>query len=227
MDDFHNLPWPRQNSRCRTQSEFERNAGRPHSNRDGNLNVRNWRHHRRRAAGLRTCRVRGYPDREWSGIRCPRTGQPHILRAQNPGASADSRSACTTGLDAVQWAAQQIADGYADFALAGATDAPFAELAYATLSALGILTTYDGPPSKASRPYDLNRDGMVLGEGAAVVILEELKVPIAVEHQSMPKFSAMATGTRAGTVREPTRRKRLSPHGIRSALSMAGLTPGT
>src|SRR5262245_3223484 len=70
-------------------------------------------------------------------------------------------SACTTGLDAVQWATQQVADGYADLAFAGATDAPFAELAYATLSALGILTTYEGPPRKASRPYDLNRDGMV------------------------------------------------------------------
>jgi 3-oxoacyl-[acyl-carrier-protein] synthase II len=82
-------------------------------------------------------------------------------------------SACTTGLDAVQWAATQIADGYADVAFAGATDAPLAELAYATLSALGILTKYDGPPAQASRPYDLHRDGMVLGEGAAVVVLEE------------------------------------------------------
>jgi 3-oxoacyl-(acyl-carrier-protein) synthase len=83
-------------------------------------------------------------------------------------------SACTTGLDAVQWGATQIADGYADVALTGATDAPLAELAYASLSALGILTKYDGEPGKACRPYDLHRDGMVLGEGAAVVILEEL-----------------------------------------------------
>jgi 3-oxoacyl-[acyl-carrier-protein] synthase II len=87
-------------------------------------------------------------------------------------------SACTTGLDAVQWAATQIADGYTDAAFAGATDAPLAELAYATLSALGILTKYDGPPAKASRPYDLHRDGMVLGEGAAVVVLEEREAAI-------------------------------------------------
>jgi 3-oxoacyl-[acyl-carrier-protein] synthase II len=83
-------------------------------------------------------------------------------------------SACTTGLDAVQWATTQIADGDADVAFAGSTDAPLAELAYATLSALRVLTKYEGPPGKASRPYDLHRDGMVLGEGAAVVILEEL-----------------------------------------------------
>jgi 3-oxoacyl-[acyl-carrier-protein] synthase II len=83
-------------------------------------------------------------------------------------------SACTTGVDAVQWATTQIADGYADLAFGGATDAPLAELAYATLSALGILTKYTGAPARASRPYDLHRDGMVLGEGAAVVVLEEL-----------------------------------------------------
>lgn len=83
-------------------------------------------------------------------------------------------SACTTGLDAVHWGATQIADGYADLAFVGASDAPLAELAYATLSALGILTKYAGPPPQASRPYELHRDGMVLGEGAAVVLLEEL-----------------------------------------------------
>src|SRR5437762_3217124 len=59
-------------------------------------------------------------------------------------------SACTTGMDAIAWAATQIADGYADVALAGATDAPLAELAYASLCRLGILTKYDGPPNKAS-----------------------------------------------------------------------------
>ncbi len=83
-------------------------------------------------------------------------------------------SACTTGVDAVQWGTTQIADAYADCAIVGATDAPLAELAYATLSALGILTRFSGPPARASRPYDLHRDGMVLAEGAAVIVLEEL-----------------------------------------------------
>ena len=94
--------------------------------------------------------------------------------------SADLGSECNdTGLDAVQWATTQIADGDADVAFAGSTDAPLAELAYATLSALRILTKYEGPPGQASRPYDLHRDGMVLGEGAAVVVLEELGSDIA------------------------------------------------
>ena len=78
-------------------------------------------------------------------------------------------SACTTGFDAVDWATSQIADGHADLAFAGATDAPLAELAYAALSALGILA-----PDGISRPYDLHRSGMILGEGAAVLLLEEI-----------------------------------------------------
>ena len=77
-------------------------------------------------------------------------------------------SACTTGFDAVDWATSQIADGYADLALAGATDAPLAALAYAALSALGIFAS-DG----ISRPYDLHRSGMILGEGAGVLVLED------------------------------------------------------
>jgi 3-oxoacyl-[acyl-carrier-protein] synthase II len=134
-------------------------------------------------------------------------------------------SACTTGLDAVQWATQQIADGYADFALAGATDAPFAELAYATLSALSILTTYEGPPSKASRPYDLHRDGMVLGEGAAVVILEELGGAIARGAPLYAEVLGYGHGNEGGYgPRTDTAEKALT-HGIRSALAMAGLTP--
>jgi len=79
-------------------------------------------------------------------------------------------SACTTGFDAVDWATSQIADGHADLAFAGATDAPLAQLAYAALSALGIFAS-DG----ISRPYDLHRTGMILGEGAAVLVLEEME----------------------------------------------------
>jgi len=134
-------------------------------------------------------------------------------------------SACTTGLDAVQWASQQIANGYADLALAGATDAPFAPLAYATLSALGILTTYDGPPSKASRPYDLNRDGMVLGEGAAVVVLEELDSALTRGAPVYAEVLGFGHGNEGGYGPRTDTAERALASGIRAALSMAGLAP--
>jgi 3-oxoacyl-[acyl-carrier-protein] synthase II len=128
-------------------------------------------------------------------------------------------SACTTGLDAVDWATSQIADGHADLALAGATDAPLAELAYATLSALGIFAS-DG----ICRPYDLHRTGMVLGEGAAILVLEDE------DHartRGAPVYAAVlgaGHGNEAGYgPRTDTAEKALS-NAIRTALSRAGLS---
>jgi 3-oxoacyl-[acyl-carrier-protein] synthase II len=135
-------------------------------------------------------------------------------------------SACSTGLDAVQWATAQIADDYADVAFAGSTDAPLAELAYATLSALGILTKYEGPPDKASRPYDLHRDGMVLGEGAAVVILEELRSAISRGGQVYAEVLGYGHGNEGGYgPRTDTAEKALAD-AIRAALTHARLTSG-
>ncbi|MEX2224699.1 MAG: beta-ketoacyl-[acyl-carrier-protein] synthase family protein [Candidatus Rokuibacteriota bacterium] len=84
-------------------------------------------------------------------------------------------SACATGLDAIQWATDQIRNDEADVVFAGSTEAPISEFCFATLCALGALSKFDDPPLKASRPYDRRRDGLVLGEGAAICVLEELE----------------------------------------------------
>ncbi len=84
-------------------------------------------------------------------------------------------SACATGLDAIQWAVDQIQSSQADVVFAGSTEAPLSEFCFATLCALGALSKFDDPPLKASRPYDRRRDGLVLGEGAAICVLEDLE----------------------------------------------------
>jgi 3-oxoacyl-(acyl-carrier-protein) synthase len=84
-------------------------------------------------------------------------------------------SACSTGLDAIQWGSDQIQNDQAEIVFAGSTEAPISEFCFATLCALGALSTFDDPPLKASRPYDRRRDGLVLGEGAAICVLEELE----------------------------------------------------
>jgi 3-oxoacyl-[acyl-carrier-protein] synthase II len=84
-------------------------------------------------------------------------------------------SACATGLDAIQWGVDQIHEGRADVVFAGSTEAPISEFCFATLCALGALSKFDDPPLRASRPYDRRRDGLVLGEGAAICVLEELE----------------------------------------------------
>jgi 3-oxoacyl-[acyl-carrier-protein] synthase II len=134
-------------------------------------------------------------------------------------------SACTTGADAVHWASTQISDGYADVGLAGATDAPLAELAYATLSALGILTRFTGPPAEASRPYDLHRDGMVVGEGAAVIILEELDHAVARGALIYAEVSGCGHGNEGGYGPRSDAAEKALAHAIQSALAEARLTP--
>jgi len=80
---------------------------------------------------------------------------------------------CTAGLDAVGHGAQLIREGSADVVLAGATDAPLSPITLACFDAIKATSPNNDDPEHASRPFDLNRDGFVLGEGAAVLVVEE------------------------------------------------------
>lgn len=84
-------------------------------------------------------------------------------------------SACCTGIDTIAWGADQIRAGTIDMAVVGATDAPLSAFTFGLFAAGGFLSTWTGPPAEASRPYDALRCGLVLSEGAAVLVLEELE----------------------------------------------------
>ncbi len=80
---------------------------------------------------------------------------------------------CTSGLDSVGYAADLVRDGSADVMVAGASDAPISPITVACFDAIKATTPRNDDPEHASRPFDLNRDGFVLGEGAAMFVLEE------------------------------------------------------
>jgi 3-oxoacyl-[acyl-carrier-protein] synthase II len=84
-------------------------------------------------------------------------------------------TACTTGLHAVGDAFRLIRDGYADAMIAGGTEAVVTLLAVGGFCAMKALSTRNEEPERASRPWDRDRDGFVIGEGAGIVILEELE----------------------------------------------------
>jgi minimal PKS ketosynthase (KS/KS alpha) len=80
---------------------------------------------------------------------------------------------CTSGIDAIGYAHQLIEDGEADVVLAGATEAPISPISVACFDAIRATTARNDDPAGASRPFDAGRDGFVMGEGAAVLVLEE------------------------------------------------------
>ena len=81
---------------------------------------------------------------------------------------------CTSGLDSVGYATELIREGRVDVMIAGATDAPIAPITMACFDAIKATTPRNDDPAHASRPFDRSRNGFVLGEGAAVFVLEEL-----------------------------------------------------
>ncbi|HIC88296.1 MAG TPA: beta-ketoacyl-[acyl-carrier-protein] synthase II [Anaerolineae bacterium] len=84
-------------------------------------------------------------------------------------------TACATGIVALGEAARRIRWGEADVMIAGGTDAYKSPLILAAFSRLGAMSTRNDEPETACRPFDATRDGMVLGEGAAIMVLESLE----------------------------------------------------
>ena len=82
---------------------------------------------------------------------------------------------CTSGLDAVGYAFHCIEEGRADLCIAGASDSPISPITMACFDAIKATSPNNDDPEHASRPFDIHRDGFVMGEGGAVLVLEELE----------------------------------------------------
>ncbi len=89
------------------------------------------------------------------------------------GVNYSPSSACSSGSDAIGQAYEIIRRGNARAIIAGGTESPILPLVFAAFSALKVLSTRNHQPSEASRPFDAGRDGFVLGEGAAALVLED------------------------------------------------------
>lgn len=89
------------------------------------------------------------------------------------GPNSTNAMSCASGTIAIGDAFRQIRDGYADIMVAGGAEAPLAPLCFGAFSIIRAMSTRNEDPEVSSRPFDRDRDGFVMGEGAAVLILEE------------------------------------------------------
>jgi 3-oxoacyl-(acyl-carrier-protein) synthase len=90
------------------------------------------------------------------------------------GPAAVVSTGCTSGIDAIGHARALVLDGEADVVIAGASDAPISPITVACFDSIRATTPSKDDPERASRPFDAGRLGFVLGEGAAVLVVEEL-----------------------------------------------------
>ncbi len=91
------------------------------------------------------------------------------------GPTAVVSSGCTSGIDAIGHAVELIREGTTDVMIAGGTDAPISPITVACFDAITATSPRNDDPGHASRPFDRTRNGFVLGEGAAVLVLEEFE----------------------------------------------------
>src|SRR5207253_2571811 len=89
------------------------------------------------------------------------------------GPNSTNAMSCASGTIAIGDAFHAIRSGRADLMLGGGAEAPLAPMTYAAFSIIRAMSTRNDDPARASRPFDEHRDGFVMGEGAAVLVLEE------------------------------------------------------
>jgi 3-oxoacyl-[acyl-carrier-protein] synthase II len=134
-------------------------------------------------------------------------------------------SACASGAEALGYAADMIRSGRADVVVAGGTEAAIHPMPLGAFAASRTLSLRNDDPQRASRPYDIDRDGFVLGEGAAIVVLESAEHAAARGARVYAKVSGVGLSSDAYHITSPDPEGTGQVSAMRFAIQDAGVTP--
>lgn len=132
---------------------------------------------------------------------------------------------CCSGIDSVGYAFDLIREGSADIVIAGAAEAPIYPITVACFDTLRASSTRNDTPATACRPFDRHRDGLVLGEGSAIFVIEERSAAVArgaIIYAEIAGYSARANGYHMTGLRTDGREM---AEAITAALDQAELNP--
>jgi 3-oxoacyl-[acyl-carrier-protein] synthase II len=134
-------------------------------------------------------------------------------------------SACASSAHAIGEAAEILRRGEADVMLAGGSEAPIARMVVAGFNAMGALSTRNDDPPAASRPFDAERDGFVLGEGGAVLVMETAEHAAARGATVLARLSGYGSTDDANHMVQPAPGGSGAARAMRLALAAASLRP--
>ncbi len=142
------------------------------------------------------------------------------------GPNSTNSMSCASGTIAVGEGFRLIRDGYADVMISGGAEAPLAPLCFGAFSIIRAMSTRNDEPSGASRPFDKDRDGFVMGEGAAVLILEEYERAVSRGAKIYAEVAGYGSTNDAYHMTAPRPDGSQAARSMRIALRDANVTPG-
>ncbi|MDB5079182.1 MAG: beta-ketoacyl-acyl-carrier-protein synthase [Chloroflexi bacterium] len=134
-------------------------------------------------------------------------------------------SACSTGAHAIGEGVEIIKRGEADVMIVGGSEAPLVPISVAGFNSMKALSTNNDEPEKASRPFDAKRDGFVMGEGAGVVILEDLDHALERGAMIYAEVTGYGSTDDANHIVQPEEGGEGATRAMKLAMKQAGLTP--
>jgi 3-oxoacyl-[acyl-carrier-protein] synthase II len=142
------------------------------------------------------------------------------------GPAVGNANSCASGAMAIGQAAHSIRHGLVDAAIAGGAEAPLAPLTFGAFAMIGVLSTRNDDPATASRPFDADRDGFVMGEGSAMLTLERWDMAEARGATILAELAGFGASTDAHHLTAPLPTGEAAAAAVTTALDDAGLSGG-